>query len=109
MRGVTRDWSVRAAWLVAATVLACGALGGAFDTRHISQRYLSFLVYVGAVMLLVAVAYAVHRALIREPPDTARRKAAIDGLIAGFLTGPVLLAVIVLAATIRDCSFGTGC
>jgi NADH:ubiquinone oxidoreductase subunit 6 (subunit J) len=66
----------------------------------------SFAVYVGAVLFLAVLAYVVHRALIREPPDTACRRAAV---LAGFVTGPVLLAVIVLVAVIRDCSFGTGC
>jgi hypothetical protein len=109
VRGVTRGRVVRAVWLVAATVLACIGMGESFEAKNISERYLSFAAYLGAVLFLAALAYGVHRALIREPPDTACRRAAVDALLAGFVTGPALLAVIVLVAVIRDCSFGTGC
>jgi hypothetical protein len=61
------------------------------------------------VILLAAVAYAVHRALGRVPPDIARRRAVGDALLAGVATGPAPRLLIALAATIHDCSSGSGC
>jgi hypothetical protein len=103
---------MRAGWLAAATVLACIGLGESLGGKDTSERYLnptSFSLYVGAVLLLASVAYAIHRLLFRESPQTARRRAAVDTLLTGFVTGPALLAAIVVVATIRECPFGTGC
>jgi multisubunit Na+/H+ antiporter MnhF subunit len=108
----TRGRVLRWAWLVIATIMACGGLGVCLEAKDDGERYLnptSLSLYLGVVILLAAVAYAIYRVLVREPPDTARRRAALDALLAGVVTGPALLLVIVLAATIRDCSFGTGC
>lgn len=103
---------LRGAWLGSATIMACIGLGACLEAKDDGERYLnptSLLLYLGVVILLVVVAYAIHRVLVGEPPDIARRRAAIDALLVGLVTGPALLLVIVLAATIRDCAFGTGC
>lgn len=63
----------------------------------------------GAVLVLASVAYPIHRLPFRESPQTVRRRAAVDTWLTGFVTGPGLLAAIVVVATIRECSFGTGC
>jgi hypothetical protein len=106
------DTVLHAAWLAATTVLACLGLGLCLNAKDTSERYLnptSLLLYTGVVVLLAAVAYALHRALGRVPPDIARRRAVTDALLAGLATGPALLLIIVLAAMVRDCSFGSGC
>jgi hypothetical protein len=103
---------LQAVWLAATTIMACVGLGLCLEAKDTGERYLnpiSLLLYAGVVILLAGVAYAVHRALGRMPPDIARRRAVTDALLAGVATGPALLLVIVLAATIRDCSFGSGC
>jgi hypothetical protein len=112
VRLVTRGRRLRTAWLVVASVLACAGLGESLEAKDVSERDLnptSLSLYLGVVLLLAAVSYAVHLALIREPPDTARRRALGDALLVGVLTGPTLLLVVALAAVIKDCSFGTGC
>jgi hypothetical protein len=96
-------------WLFAATTLAWIGMGESFEVNNISERYLSLVMYLCAVLVLAVLAYVVHRGLIREPRDVARRQAAVDAALAAFVTGPVLLPVIVLVGVIRDCSFGTGC
>jgi hypothetical protein len=112
VRLVTWGRRLHIAWLVVASVLACVGLGESLEAKDVSERYLnptSLSLYLGVVLLLAAVSYAVHRALIREPPDKSRRRAVADVMLAGALIGPTLLLAVILAGTIRDCSFGTGC
>ncbi len=100
------------AWLLVASVLACVGLGMSLETKEVNERYLnltSLSLYLGVVVLLAAISYLVHRALIREPSKKARCGAVTDAALAGALIGPTLLFTVILAATIRDCSFGTGC
>jgi hypothetical protein len=109
---VTRGRRLHTAWLLVASVMACVGLGISLETKDVNERYLnptSLVLYLGVVLLLAAISYAVHRALIHEPSQKARCGAVTDAALAGALTGPTLLLIVILAATIRDCSFGTGC
>jgi hypothetical protein len=103
----------RALWLILATVAACAGVGWALWAFHNGAEHVlsifAALRYLGVVAVLGALAYTLHRFAFRVAPPEAAARAAHDTVIAGVLGGPFLYMAIDLAATIRDCSFGTGC
>ena len=71
-----------------------GARGGSYPLRGALCDRAEVLVGLGAV------GYAVHRRLAT---------AVVDAVLAGVVFAPALALAVLLVATIRDCSFGTGC
>jgi Ca2+/H+ antiporter len=103
---------VRATCVVLGTILACLGLAACLNASAQGESRAnptSAALYLGVMLLLAAALYTINRAVLRQPPSTARRATAIDTLLTTIITGPALLFLIALATTIHDCSFGPGC
>jgi hypothetical protein len=103
---------IRLLWLVVASVIAFAALGLALDASPDGEPVLGPLalaIYGPVVVVLGVGAYVLHRRAPGTPAGAATARAVIDAALAGFVGGPALLLVVVVAATIHDCATGTGC
>ena len=103
---------IRAAWVLGAGLAAALGLGWALNERDHGQSWAnlgSFVRYALVASALVAVGYAVHRAVFRRAGARAWQEATLDVLIAVLLIGPAILLLILLVSTVRECSFAPGC
>lgn len=111
---MSRGRWARAAWWAIATVLACAGLIGSFTVTGDgdSDRLLppvTLLLYLGVLLALAALSYAVHRTLLHEAPGDAGRGAAFDATLTGVFAAPTLYLAAVFVALIHDCTTGPGC
>jgi hypothetical protein len=95
----------RAAWLIVATILACAGLALAISLRDPNNgepviNAGSLALYGGVLIALGGIGYAIHR---------RAETAVMDAVMAGVVFAPAIMLAVLLVATIRDCSFGTGC
>jgi hypothetical protein len=102
---------LRAAWLATASVIAGAGLAFGLGIHRDAERVVdatAAALFVCVLAVLAGVGYGLHRVVAKAPPHEARRQAALDAVVAA-VAGPSLLFAIVLATTIEECSFGTGC
>jgi hypothetical protein len=103
---------IRATWVLGAGLAATLGLGWALNERDRGQSWAnigSFARYALVASALVAVGYAVHRAVFRQAGARAWQQAALDVLIAVLLVGPAILFLILLVSTVRQCTVAPGC
>jgi hypothetical protein len=102
----------RAAWILGASLAAALGLGWALNERDQGQSWAnlgSLARYALVAFALIAVGYAIHRAVFRQAGARAWQEATLDVLIAVLIIGPAILFLILLVSTVRECSFGPGC